>query len=164
MGFKDMVQYRKAQGYNCIAILAALPAWANDGHPFKILTNEDADIGVRSAWQQMGAESAKDMHNEGGRPFLFPGRVPGYEDVFPDVERLNPAYFQYMALEIDYLNSQGITPFIEVARRDVSEFLQLAAEIGIKPEVQEFALEDANRALLELKSRRIRGAKVLKVG
>ncbi len=50
-----------------------------------------------------------------------------------------------------------------VARRDVSEFLQLAAEIGIKPEVQEFKLEDANQALLELKSRRIHGAKVLKI-
>jgi len=120
MGFKDMVQYRKAQDYNCIAILAALPAWANDGYPVRIFTDEDADVGVRSAWQQAGTQSAKDMHNEGGRPFLFPGKVPGYEDVFPDVERLNPAYFCHMDLKIDYLNSQGITPFIEVARRDVS--------------------------------------------
>ena len=51
-----------------------------------------------------------------------------------------------------------------VTRRDVSEFLQLAAEIDIRPEVQEFALEDANQALVELKTRRIRGAKVLKIG
>jgi len=50
-----------------------------------------------------------------------------------------------------------------VARRDVSEFLALAAEIPIKPEVQEFALEEANRALIELKTRRIRGAKVLRI-
>ncbi len=50
-----------------------------------------------------------------------------------------------------------------VARKDVSEFLKLAAKIPIKPEVQEFPLEDANKALLELKERKIRGAKVLRV-
>ena len=50
-----------------------------------------------------------------------------------------------------------------VARADISEFLALAAEIPIVPEVQEYALEDANRALVELKARRIRGAKVLRV-
>ncbi len=51
-----------------------------------------------------------------------------------------------------------------VARRDVSEFLQLAAEMDIRPEYQEYALEQANVALLELKERKIRGAKVLRVG
>ncbi|HPA15394.1 MAG TPA: zinc-dependent alcohol dehydrogenase family protein [Desulfobacterales bacterium] len=50
-----------------------------------------------------------------------------------------------------------------VARRDVSEFLELAAEIPIKPEIQEFSLEEANQALLELKDKKIRGAKVLRV-
>ncbi|MBI5471859.1 MAG: zinc-dependent alcohol dehydrogenase family protein [Ignavibacteriae bacterium] len=50
-----------------------------------------------------------------------------------------------------------------VSRRDVSEFLDLAAEMRIKPEVQEYALVDANRALQELKQRKIRGAKVLRV-
>lgn len=48
-----------------------------------------------------------------------------------------------------------------VTRRDVREFLDLAAEIPIAPEVETFALEEANRALLELKQSRIRGAKVL---
>lgn len=50
-----------------------------------------------------------------------------------------------------------------VSRRDVSEFLELAARIPIKPEFQEFALEEANRALVELKQRQIRGAKVLRI-
>jgi propanol-preferring alcohol dehydrogenase len=50
-----------------------------------------------------------------------------------------------------------------VSRRDVSEFLALAAEMRIKPEIQEFALEDANAALMELKMRKIRGAKVLRI-
>jgi alcohol dehydrogenase, propanol-preferring len=50
-----------------------------------------------------------------------------------------------------------------VARRDISEFLDLAAEIPIKPEVQEFSLAEANEALVELKEARIRGAKVLRM-
>ncbi len=50
-----------------------------------------------------------------------------------------------------------------VTRQDVREFLDLAAEAGIKPEFQEFALKDANQALAEMKQGRIRGAKVLNV-
>jgi len=50
-----------------------------------------------------------------------------------------------------------------VSRIDVAEFLSLAAEIPIRPEVQEFRLEDANTALVELKARKVRGAKVLRI-
>jgi propanol-preferring alcohol dehydrogenase len=50
-----------------------------------------------------------------------------------------------------------------VTRRDVAEFLRLAAEIPIKPEVQEYALGEANQSLLELKQKKIRGAKVLTI-
>jgi len=41
--------------------------------------------------------------------------------------------------------------------------LNLTAEIPIKPEIEEFPLEEANRALVELKERKIRGAKVLRI-
>ena len=50
-----------------------------------------------------------------------------------------------------------------VARQDVRDFLNLAGNIPIMPSIQEFALEDANQALRELKTRKIRGAKVLVV-
>jgi Protein of unknown function (DUF4038)/Putative collagen-binding domain of a collagenase len=60
------------------------------------------------------------MDNEGGRPFFFPGKVPGYENIFPDVNRVNPEYFKYIDRKIDYLNEQGFVPFIEVSRRDAS--------------------------------------------
>ena len=50
-----------------------------------------------------------------------------------------------------------------VTRADVREFLQLAAEANIKPEFQEYDLEDANTALLEMKQGKIRGAKVLRI-
>ncbi len=50
-----------------------------------------------------------------------------------------------------------------VARADIGDFLRLAAQIPLRPEVQQFSLEDANTALLELKERKIRGAKVLRI-
>jgi propanol-preferring alcohol dehydrogenase len=60
-------------------------------------------------------------------------------------------------------SEKEIKSVANVARADIGEFLQLAAAIPIKPEVQEFALDDANTALRELKDRMIRGAKVLRV-
>jgi propanol-preferring alcohol dehydrogenase len=70
-------------------------------------------------------------------------------------------------LSLDYPHhlwqEKEIKSVANVTRADVSEFLELAAEIQIKPHLQEFALEDANQALVELKERKIRGAKVLKI-
>jgi len=63
----------------------------------------------------------------------------------------------------DLWMEREIKSVANVARRDVSEFLQLASEIPLRPEVQEFSLEEANLALRELKNRKIRGAKVLRV-
>jgi alcohol dehydrogenase, propanol-preferring len=50
-----------------------------------------------------------------------------------------------------------------VTRSDVGEFLRLAATIRLKPELQEFPFIEANSALREMKSRIIRGAKVLRI-
>ncbi len=61
----------------------------------------------------------------------------------------------------DLWQEKEIKSVANVTRHDVSEFLLIAAEIPIKPEVQTYALEEANRALLELKRRQVRGAKVL---
>ena len=70
-------------------------------------------------------------------------------------------------LDIDYPRhlwlEKEIKSVANVERRDVGEFLELAAKIPIRPEVEEYPLEDANRALVELKRGKIRGAKVLRV-
>jgi len=119
-GFKDYVRYRVGQEFNCIAIIAAFPNWANDGKPAGL--NMAGGTVLRSAWRQAGTRSAKTMTDEAGRrPFLFPGKVPGYEAVFPDLERINPAYFHALDKKIDYLNAHGMVPFIEVARRDIGQ-------------------------------------------
>lgn len=118
-GFKDYVRYRKGQGYNWVNVIAAFPNWETDGLPWHIVTPDGTT--VRSAWEEFGTGSAKNMDNEGGRPFEFPGKVPGYENIFPDVDRVNPEYFKYLDRKIDYLNANGFVPFIEVSRRDASE-------------------------------------------
>jgi hypothetical protein len=124
-GFKDYLRFRKAQGYNWVSVIAAFPNWDNDGEPWHIVRDDGTT--VRSAWLEFGTGpdartgSAKNMRNEGGRPFLFPGKVPGYENVFPDMDRINPEYFKYFDRKIDYLNEQGFVVLIEAFRRDASE-------------------------------------------
>jgi hypothetical protein len=125
-GFKDYVQYRKAQGYNWVNMIACFPNWMSDGKSWHLVMNDPEKTTVRSAWLEFGTGdsprtgTAKNMDNEGGRPFVFPGKVPGYENLFPDVDRVNPEYFRYVDRKIDYLNEQGFVPFIEVSRRDAS--------------------------------------------
>ena len=120
-GFKDYVRYRKAQGFNWINIIASFPNWKTDDKPWHLYMDDKDHTPIREGWLEFGTNSAKNMDNEGGRPFLYPGKVPGYENDYPDVDRINPKYFQYLDRKIDYLNSQGFVAFIEASRRDASQ-------------------------------------------
>ncbi len=71
------------------------------------------------------------------------------------MQKLN--YSEHLWLE------KEIKSVANVTRTDISGFLSKASAMGIKPEVTSYALEDANLALRELKSRNIKGAKVLKI-
>ena len=110
-----------------------------DGQPWHVVMDDPEQTTVRSAWLEFGTGdsprtgSAKNMDNEGGRPFVFPGKVPGYENMFPDVDRINPDYFHYVDRKIDYLNAQGFVPFIEVSRRDASLLLEEVSTAGPIP-------------------------------
>ena len=70
-------------------------------------------------------------------------------------------------LGIDYPShlwlEKEIKSVANVTRADVREFLRLAAEVPLEPQVQEYELADANRALIELNQGDVRGAKVLRV-
>ena len=70
---------------------------------------------------------------------------------------LNMDYHTHLWLEKELKTVANIT------RKDAQEFLPLAAEIPIVPEVQEFKLEQANEALILLKQGKIRGAGILKM-
>ena len=152
-GFKDYVRYREKQGFNSVVIIACFPAWANDGKPYRLATLdgktiEDSGIDpndpnvrekrtnwfrqlnspeaktIRDSWVNPDTLSGKDMHNEGGRPFLFPGKAPGFEEIYPDMDRINPEYFKYLDKRMDYLNARGFIPFLESMRRDVTKCWQ----------------------------------------
>lgn len=68
---------------------------------------------------------------------------------------LKLSYHEHLWLE------KEIKSVANVTHRDLAEFLPLAAEIPILAQVQTYRLEEANRALVELKRGQIRGAKVL---
>jgi propanol-preferring alcohol dehydrogenase len=73
-------------------------------------------------------------------------------------ELLRLSYQDHLWLE------KEIKSVANVTHRDIAEFLPLAAEIPLRPEVQTYPLEEACRALLELKHGPVRGAKVLLIG
>ena len=69
------------------------------------------------------------------------------------VQKIN--YSEHLWME------KEIKSVANVERSDVQEFLKIASEIPVKPEIQEYPLEEANKALMEIKQRKIKGAKVL---
>ena len=70
-------------------------------------------------------------------------------------------------LSLDYSKhiwlEKEIKSVANITKRDAEECLTLASEIPIVPEVQEFKLEEANKALILLKQGKIQGAGVLKI-
>lgn len=68
-------------------------------------------------------------------------------------------------LKLDYPTQlwmeKEIKSVANVTREDVRQFLKIAADANIRPEYQEYGLQDATRALVEMKKGKIRGAKVL---
>ena len=112
---------------------------------------EDLDciIDTTPVWKPV-VEALKNL-KAGGRLVINAIRK---EDVDKE-ELLRLDYPRHLWLE------KEIKSVANVARRDVSEFLQIAAEIPFLPEVQEYPLAQANAALVELKQGKIRGAKVL---
>lgn len=131
MSVKDMARQRRSQGYNTVGTIVAFPTWADDGRPGTIMIDDGHETFVRGAWGKCsvmdwltnsltGSYPARDMHNEGGRPFFFPGKIKGYEDLVPDYDRINPAYFQSFDRKVNWLNQNGFTVFMEALRRDSS--------------------------------------------
>lgn len=130
MSIKDMARQRLSQGFNAIGMIAAFPTWADDGEDAWIMLDDGHETTIRNAWTvdgssmygvRKGVAHCKDMHNEGGRPFFFPGKVPGYEHVVPDYDRINPEYFKVLDKKVNWLNEHGITVFMEALRRDSSK-------------------------------------------
>ena len=122
--------------------------WAGDtaaAPPAKL----DAIIDTTPVWKPV-VEALKDLE-PGGRLVINAIRK---EDVDKD-------YLQMIDYPTHLWMEKEIKSVANVARRDVSEMLELAAETGFRPEVEVFPLDQANQVLFELKTGKIRGAKVL---
>jgi alcohol dehydrogenase, propanol-preferring len=68
-------------------------------------------------------------------------------------------------LQIDYPRhlwmEKEIKSVANVTSRDVRSFIQIAAEMLLKPEVEIYPFGNANQAIMDIKQRKIKGAKVL---
>ena len=95
--------------------------------------------------------------------------VPGAMDILEKGGRLVLAVIRKRnpIPSLDYTrhlwDEKEIKSVANITRKDARDFLSLAAEIPIIPEVEEFSLEEANRALMLLKQGRIQGAAVLRM-
>ncbi len=72
-------------------------------------------------------------------------------------ELLRLSYHEHLWMEKEIKSVANIT------RKDIRDFLPVAAAAGIRPEVERVAFEDANRALVDMKFKGSRGARVLSV-
>ena len=114
------------------------------------------------------------------RPHAIIDTTPAWQPVLSALENLRPggrliinairkeagdrelmagiSYERHLWLEKEVKSVANVT------RSDLREFLPLAAEIPLKPEVEVYPLEAANKALLDLHSGHVRGAKALRIG
>ncbi|UCH13615.1 MAG: zinc-dependent alcohol dehydrogenase family protein, partial [Bacteroidales bacterium] len=123
-------------------------AWAGDTtdtSPVKL----DSVIDTTPVWKPV----VKALNNlaPGGRLVINAIRKENTDKDY--VQKIN--YSEHLWME------KEIKSVANVERNDVKEFLKIASEIPIKPETQEYTLEQANTALMEIKQRNIKGAKVL---
>lgn len=116
----------------------------NERAPFKL----DCIIDTTPAWEPV-VEALANLES-GGRLVINAIRKEGDRESLLALD-----YPEHLWLEKEIKSVANIT------RLDVIEFLSLAAEMNLQPEVQLFPLEQANEALIELKTGKIRGAKVL---
>ncbi len=111
--FENALHFRKKQGYNCIALIAAFPNWYDDKFPPAYINSDS--VGVRQAWEKNGGLTAKSMHDENGN---MPFERWEEKEIIADYDRINPEYFKSLDKKLKYLNEQGFIAFLETVRRD----------------------------------------------
>lgn len=78
-------------------------------------------------------------------------------------EEIDKDYLLHLSYQDHLWQEKEVKSVANVTAGDVGEFLELAARAAIRPHIQEYPLEEANKALIELKLQKIRGAKVLRI-
>jgi alcohol dehydrogenase, propanol-preferring len=145
-GFYVFARSENERGF-ARALGAAWTGDTEDKPPVKL----KAIIDTTPVWKTIVA--AMDNLEPGGRLVINAIRK---EESDKD-ELLSMDYGRHLWLE------KEIKSVANVTRKDVEEFLKLAFEYTIKPEVEIFAFDDALKALKEIKEKKIKGAKVIKI-
>jgi propanol-preferring alcohol dehydrogenase len=78
-------------------------------------------------------------------------------------EDIDKAILQNVNYETHLWQEKVIKSVANVTKKDIEEFLHIASMIPIKPSIEIYSFEELTKALVELKSGKIKGAKVLKV-
>ncbi len=124
--------------------------WAGDAEEYSP-EKLDAVIDTTPVWKPV-VEALKNLRSE-GRLVINAIRKEEADKKY----LLNLDYAEHLWMEKEIKSVANVSP------RDVREFLKLAGDIPIRSKVEEYKLEDANTAILELKKGNIKGAKVLKL-
>jgi propanol-preferring alcohol dehydrogenase len=145
----DVYVFARSQSERAFALKLGA-AWAGNTTD-KPVTGMDAIIDTTPAWLPVVA--AMEALAPGGRLVINAIRKEsGDQNVLSRID-----YDRHLWRE------KSLSTVANVTREDVRECLRLAGEIPLQPEVTTYPLEQANRALLELKLGHIRGAKVLHI-
>lgn len=129
---------------------------------------------------ELGADWAGDTDAEAPElAHAFIDTTPAWKPVLAALQRLRPGGRlvinairkeggdRQLLADISYerhlWQEKEIKTVANVTHRDIAEFLPVAASVPLHVETESYALEDANRALRDLKAGHIRGAKVLRV-
>ncbi len=150
-----------------------------------IYPESDIYVFARSARErefarELGASWAGDTEDEPPAPLQsIIDTTPAWRPVLAALGKLRPggrlvinairkeAGDRELLADLDYANQlwmeKEIKSVANVTARDIDRFLRVAAEIPVQPEVQTFALENANAALRDLKAGHLRGANVLTI-
>ncbi len=67
----------------------------------------------------------------------------------------------YLNYENDLWKEKEIKTVANITKKDIEEFLKVASEYSIYPEIEKYSFSDANKAIIDIKNRNIRGSKVL---
>lgn len=136
------------------------------------------DPGERRFARELGAVWAGDTKDEAPvKLHAVIDTTPAWKPVVEALKNLRPAgrlvinairkedIDKESLLDLNYHEhlwmEREIKTVANVTSHDIREFLQIAADIPLHPTVQTYELEDANRALVELREGSVRGAKVL---
>ena len=136
------------------------------------------DAGARKFALELGASWAGDTTDRSPEPLhAVIDTTPVWKPVVEALTNLRPAgrlvinairkedSDKEVLLDLSYHDQlwmeREVKTVANVTHFDIAEFLPIAAEIPIRPTVEHYRLEEANRALMELKRGPIQGAKVL---